>query len=202
MASSNSGNPSVNIFTEAPIVDKNGKANYQFTKAMTDYFTRVNTSISSLGELVGSISAQATITGRKEGIGTTVGKINSSGVVQPTGLTAASTSAQGAVILPPGAPNNKLGTASLSNATDFDAAGSAAAAQANAQAFATNAANTAQSNAETFASDASNLETGTVALALLPGISGSFALAKLTVGGANGSLTFQNGVITAVVAPS
>lgn len=37
---------------------------------------------------------------------------------------------------------------------------------------------------------------------LNPGITVSVALAKLTAGGANGSLTVKNGIITAYVAPT
>lgn len=37
---------------------------------------------------------------------------------------------------------------------------------------------------------------------LAPGVNGTFALAKLTSGGANGSVTFANGVLTAFTPPS
>jgi hypothetical protein len=84
--------------------------------------------------------------------------------------------------------------------------GAAALAQANAQAFATGAANTAQSNAQTytnaFASNASNLTSGTLATSLLAGLSATVALAKLTVGGTNGSITFTNGLLTSKVDPT
>jgi hypothetical protein len=63
----------------------------------------------------------------------------------------------------------------VSNGTfvGFAETGQAAAAQANAEAFATSAANTAQSNAETFATDASNLSSGTVPVAQIPALPAS-----------------------------
>jgi hypothetical protein len=77
-----------------------------------------------------------------------------SGVATAAQLPAATTSAQGAVILPAGAASNTLGTAASQPIAAFDVAGAAAAAQA---------ADTAS------ASNASNLASGTVPAVRLPG---------------------------------
>jgi hypothetical protein len=195
--------PPALVISQSPMVDKNtGMATRAFLNLFLTMYTSLSNSINSLGELIGDISAEAVITGRTEGIGTTVGNINAGGVITPPGLIPATDAAQGAVVLPSGASSNTLGSAALASATAFDPAGAAAAAQANAEAHANTVAATAQSNAQTFASNASNLSSGTVAFGRLPGITGTVTLAALTVGGTNGSLTFSNGVITAKVDPT
>ncbi len=190
------------VVSRSAIVNQDRTASWEFVKILQNWSTQIANSLNQLGQLIGTISANAVISGRSEGIGTTVQNIDSHGVVQPAGVTPATDVAQGAVVLPTGAPSNLLGSAALKAVSWFDPAGAAAAAQSNAETFATNAANTAQSNAEAFSSNASNLTSGTVPNARLAGISGSVTLAKLTVSGTNGSLTFTNGLITAVVAPS
>jgi lysophospholipase L1-like esterase len=77
-----------------------------------------------------------------------------SGVATAAQLPAATTSAQGAVVLPAGAGSNTLGTAAAQPTTAFDAAG---------------AATTAITTAETYSSNAGNLTSGTVANSLLAG---------------------------------
>lgn len=194
-------NPSSFTFTVA-IVDKNGIPTFQFTKALQDWNTRITKSLNQLGELIGAISANSVITGRTEGIGTTVGNINSTGVITPPGLIPATDSEQGAVILPSGATSNVLGTASQSNTTDFDPAGAASTAQANAKTYTDSSSAATLSAAQSFASNASNITNGTLETARLAGITGSVTLAALTTLGTQGSITFQNGLITAVVAPT
>jgi hypothetical protein len=77
-----------------------------------------------------------------------------SGVATAAQLPAATTSAQGAVVLPAGAGSNTLGTAAAQPTTAFDAAG---------------AATTAITTAETYSSNAGNLTSGTVANSMLAG---------------------------------
>ena len=240
----------------------------QIIDQQTGYFTQtalkwaqgltqaVNASINVLGQFVGNIAATAKIGSRTEGIGTTVNHIDATGVMQSTGLVAATSASQGAVVMYPGAVSNVLGTASGSANTAFDAAGSAAAAQAAAIAasnsYTNNASNinsgtlpnavlptpgagalggvkSATAGAHNFAtgidtsgnpvfsqpafSDLSGSAsagqipalsslTGAITAGQLPaaGISVTITTAKLTGGGANGSMTFVNGQLTAQVA--
>lgn len=187
------------LASRSPIVDSDGNATFAFTKVLQGWNTQLQNGLNQIGQLIGQINASVTITGRTEGIGTTVGNIDSTGIVTANGMTSATDTEQGAVLLPTGATNNQLGSAAIKPVSAFDPAGAAATAQTNAQTFATAAANTAQSNAEAFSSNASNLTSGTVALARLPGFTITIVTAKLTVGGANGSQTFTNGILTAQV---
>ena len=199
------------LASRSPIVDSNGNTTFAFTKVLQGWDTKLSNGLNQLGQLIGEINPTTVIAGRTEGIGTTVANIDSAGVVQSTGLVAATDTTHGAVTLPSGATSNVLGSAAVQPTGAFDASGAAAQAQlaaqafastaANtAQAFASTAANTAQSNAEAFASDASNLTSGTVPLGRLPGLTVTIATAKLTGGGADGSQTFTNGLLTSQVA--
>lgn len=60
----------------------------------------------------------------------------SSGTVASARLYSATTAAQGAVVLPAGAVSNTLGTAAMTSSSAYDAAGSAATAQSNAETYA------------------------------------------------------------------
>lgn len=209
----------------------------------------VNTSLNILGQFIGNIAATAKIGGRAEGIGTTVQHIDTTGVVQAAGIVAATPTTQGAVVMPPAAVSNVLGTAAQVATTAFDSAGSASAALASAQTYTNNASNvnsgtlpnavlpapapaalggvksaTAAANHfatgidtsgnPTFAqpsfSDLSGSAsagqvpalsalTGQITTGQLPasGLTVVITTAKLTGGGANGSMTFTNGILTA-----
>jgi hypothetical protein len=189
-------------------------ATWSFMKILQGWDTKLTNGLNQIGQLVGEINAAVKIQGRTEGIGTTVGEINSEGVVTPPGMTAATVGSQGAVVMPLGATNNGLGTAALADADAFDPSGAADTAQANAESFATGAANNAESAANTytnsaaanalalaqsFSSNAANITSGNLALGRMPsaGLSATIVTAKLTVGGANGSMTFTNGLLTA-----
>lgn len=189
--------PSSLIISQAPMVDKDGKATFAFLKLFQGMYASIVNAFNAEGQLISEISAQAVISGRTEGIGTTVGNLNDTGVITPPGLIPASDTAQGAVILPAGSTSNVLGSASQANASDFDPAGSAATAQSNAETFAAAAASAAQGNAEAFASNATNLSSGQIDVALLPGLSVTVVTAALTTGGTQGSMVFTNGVLTA-----
>lgn len=158
-------------FSQAPLVDADGRASLTAIKQFTDIFTRVWGAIDSLGQIVGTITGQiastAKIQGRAEGIGTTVQHIGSTGVVQSAGMVAATDTTQGAVLMPVGHPLNILGSAAVQDVAAFDAAGSAAAALSAAQAFATNG---------------SNVSAGTIAgayIAPLSSISGAISATQL-----------------------
>jgi hypothetical protein len=188
------------LASRSPIVDSNGNTTFAFTKVLQGWDTKLSNGLNQLGQLIGEINPTTVIAGRTEGIGTTVANIDSAGVVQYAGLVAATDTTHGAVTLPSGATSNVLGSAAVQSTSAFDASGAAAQAQLVAQAFASTAANTAQSNAEAFASDASNLSSGTVPLGRLPGLTVTIATAKLTGGGTDGSMVFQNGILMSQVA--
>jgi hypothetical protein len=185
------------IPSRSPITEKDGTATRSFLQILIGWDTKLNNGLNSTGQLIGNIDPATRVIPRVEGLGTTLQHINSSGVMLSPGLFSATTLAQGAVILPAGAINNTLGTASIQPATAFDAAGSAAAAQSNAETYAAAQAATAQSNAEAFAGNASNINSGTLATARLAGLSATITTAALTVGGTQGSMTFTNGLLTA-----
>jgi hypothetical protein len=191
------------IPSRSPIADSNGMATWSFIQILIGWDTKLNNGLNSTGQLIGNIDPATRVIPRTEGLGITLQNISSTGVVQSAGLFSATTLAQGAVVMPAGAINNHLGTAAIHQATDFDAAGSAATAagtaQSNAEAHADTVAATAQSNAEAFASNASNITSGTLNTARLGGLSVTITTAKLTTGGANGSMTFTNGLLTAQV---
>ena len=81
--------PALGAF-RAPIVDKNGMPSWEFLKVLQQWAGQLTGSINQLGEIVGTITGQiaasATIQGRTEGIGTTVGNIDSGGVVTDNGV--------------------------------------------------------------------------------------------------------------------
>lgn len=183
----------------SPIVDTNRVATYTFLKLLQDWNARIN-NLGSGGQYNGQLESTATISGRAGNIGSALQNLDQNGIVTPNGidfarnyvnktfahingvvdstqLPGATTSVQGAVVLPAGASSNVLGTAAIRAATSFDAAGSAA---------------TAQTNAETYTD---GKFTGA--------ISATLALAKLTTGGTNGSVTINaNGLVTAYTPPT
>lgn len=178
---------------------KTGMLTYIWQRMFQTWQQILSKSFDTNGNLTAPISQAATVSGRTGTIGSILQNITNAGVVTPNGMSPATSTTQGAVIMAPSAQNNQLGTAAQKNTQDFDAAGSAAAAQGAATDAGTAAATAAQQAAQTFASDASNLTSGTVALARLPGISVTVATAALTVGGTQGSQTFTNGQLTAQV---
>ncbi len=209
-----------NGITQGPLVGKDGRLTAAGLYLFQDWNTRLTNGLNQIGQLIGEINAQTEISGRAGGIGaalqnldvngvTTDGGVdftrsyvnkslsNIGGVATPAQLPPATPADQGAVQLPVGAVSNTLGDAALQPSTAFDPAGAAAAAQGNAETFATAAATTAQGNAEAYARNASNLSSGTVATALLAGLTATIVTAPLTVGGTSGSMTFTNGLLTA-----
>jgi hypothetical protein len=129
------------------------------------------------------------IVGRLGNFGSILQHINEFGVVLPAGLTSATSTEQGAVILPVGAGGNTLGSAAMQPTTAFDPSGAAATAQTAAEAHADTVAAMAQSNAE--ATAAANLTA-----AFAPGINAVIVTAALTPTGTQGSMTFNNGLLT------
>jgi hypothetical protein len=191
------------VAARTAIVDENRMATWSFIKILLDWDIKLRNGLNSTGQLIGNIDPATRVLPRVEGLGQTLQNINSSGVMQPAGLFPASTLVQGAVIMPAGAADNRLGTAAIQPATAFDASGSAAGAQSAAQTYAAAQASTAQTNAEnytnSFASNAANLTTGTLPIARLSGLSVTITTAALTTGGTQGSMTFTNGLLTAQV---
>lgn len=188
-----------------PLVDANGQMTFVWVKFFQDMAQAVNSALTILGQFNGQIGANATVVSHTGTLANAIQHLSSAGVIQaggidfnitapafgqvlgtavPAQLPSATDLAHGAVTLPVGAPSTTLGTAAFNNTGDFDPAGAAA---------------TAQTNAENFASNAANLTSGNLDIARMPssGISVTITTAKLTGGGANGSMTFQNGILTA-----
>ena len=188
-----------------PIFDANGQMAYVWVKFFQDLAQAVNSALTILGQFNGQIGAQATVVSHTGTLANAIQHLSSAGVIQaggidfnvtapafsqvtgtavPAQLPSATDLAHGAVTLPVGAPSTTLGTAAFNNTGDFDPAGAAA---------------TAQTNAENFASNAANLTSGNLDIARMPssGLSVTITTAKLTGTGANGSMTFQNGILTA-----
>ena len=184
-----------------PIVDSDGAANRWFIKVLQDWDTKLANGLNRIGQITQDIPLVTKIEGRGQ-IGAILGNISDSGVIDAAGMASATSAAQGAVKLPAGASTNVLGDASLQPVSAFDPSGAAASAQTAAQAHADAVAATAQANAESFASNASNLTSGVLDPARLSGFTGTITTAKLTTGGANGSMTFQNGLLISQVAAS
>lgn len=185
---------------QVPIIDsKTGEVSYTWLKQFQLWQNLLAGGFDPSGNLISNINPTVRIVGRGGTIGSIVSHISDVGVVDSIGLPAATSTDQGAVFLPAGAPDNHLGSAAIESSAAFDPAGAAAAAGNTAQTFATAAANTAQSNAEATASNASNLTSGTVALSLLPGINATITTAALTLAGTQGSMTFVNGILTVEV---
>jgi hypothetical protein len=189
-----------------PIADpkQGGQMPFAWIKWFQNTVTVINAAFNPQGVLQGQIGPKAILTGRTGTLQAMLSNVSNTGAVAATSLTgvinpaqlpAAGTGAHGAVQLPPGATTSTLGTAALEDTTAFDAAGSAAAAQAASDPVGSAA--TAQANAETFASNASNLTSGTVPNARLGGLSVTIVTAQLTALGAQGSMTFTNGILTA-----
>lgn len=199
---------------QSPVIDpKTGRLTPSAAQWFMNTGRIVNAAFNQQTQLKGQIGPTAILTGRSAGLTDMLQNISDSGNVAPDAIAGPSTispsvlppatnAAHGTIQLPPGAVSSVLGTAALQNVAAFDAAGSAAAAQAAAEAASdpVGSAATAQANAETFAANASNLASGTVANARLGGLSITITTAKLTVGGTNGSMTFTNGLLTSQVA--
>ena len=151
------------------------------------------------GNLKSNLLPSIGIVGRNGTIGSILQNIDENGVFLAGGLPAATSTTQGAVILPDGATSNKLGSAASSSSGAFDPAGAAATAQSNAETFASAAAGAAQDNAQAFASNAGNITSGNLPLPQLPtaGQTVTITTAALTPTGSTGSMQFQNGLLIA-----
>jgi hypothetical protein len=182
--------PTFTALQEPAIDPKTGRWNWTWLKLIQQWMQQLAGGFDSNGNLVSNLEPTVGIVGRSADIGTILGEIDDTGVVKPAGLPAASPTQQGAVKLAAGSIGNTLGSASMQPSTAFDASGAAAGAQTAAEAHADAVAATAQSNAEMFATNAINT-------AFAPGISVTITTAALTGTGAQGSMTFTNGLLTA-----
>jgi len=180
------------IFTSPLFDPKTGILNHAAFVMFQQWQQQLAGGFDPSGNLKSNILPTIGIVGRAGTIGSILQNINQYGVVLPAGLSSATDTLQGAVILPLGAVGHTLGSAAMLPSTAFDPNGAAAAAQTNAQAYADAAANAAQSNAEAAASAA-------LAAAFAPGISVTITTAQLTTLGSQGSMTFTNGLLTGQV---
>lgn len=181
---------------QTQFLDQNGRVSWTWLKLLQQWMKQLSAGFDEAGNLISNIAQTVGINGRGGTIGSILGNISDSGVVQSAGMVAASDTAQGAVKLAAGSVGNTLGSAAMKNTSDFDAAGSAAAAQTAAEAHADAVSATAQSNAENFAKNASNITAGTLDPARLPGLTVTITTAALTGLGSQGSMTFTNGLLT------
>jgi hypothetical protein len=67
------------LASRSPIVDKDGNATFSFLKVLQQWNTQLQNGLNEIGQLIGEINASTVITGRTEGIGTTVGLIDDTG---------------------------------------------------------------------------------------------------------------------------
>ena len=177
----------------APLIDRDGNMTPIWKKWWSVAIPRIQEALNKFETFEGIIGLDATVEGRPGTVADALAHVDPVGVVLSPGLVPATDVAAGAVQLPTGAVSNTLGSAALQDATDFDPAGAAATAQANAIA------------ASDPAGSAGAAETASKAYTdskFAPGISGTVPLAKITGLGTDGSLTFANGLITAKVDPT
>ena len=184
--------------TTAKMMDPQGNLTWAWFKYFIDTTQALNNALNILGQFNGIIGDGATVLGHSGTLASNIQHLTASGqfiasqltgVVQPAQLPPADPSLQGAVLLPAGAPSNTLGSAAIEDASAFDPAGSAAAAQAASDPLGSAAAAQTASEAYTDSKFAS-------------GVSGTVHLGPYTVGGTQGSLTLTNGLVTAFVDPT
>lgn len=184
----------------SPVIDlRTGYLTRQWQQVFLSWSQQLNGGFDQNGNLIGNLGPNVQISGRQGTVTTITQNISAQGVVAPSGMTSATATAQGAVILPDGAASNKLGSAALSASTSFDVAGAAAQAQTASQSYADAADTVVLNNANAFARNASNITEGTLDNARLNGFTGTITTAKLTNLGANGSMTFENGLLISEV---
>lgn len=179
--SSNPQNLVVSPFTpRTRLVDEQGYATWDFLKFAQGLAQAVNNALDILGQFNGVIGPQATVAARSGTLQTIVQHLTATGqlaatqltgVVAPAQLPAALPAVQGAVALPTGAPGNTLGSAAFDDASAFDPAGAAAAAQAAAEAASdpVGSASAALTAANGFTSGRFGITYGTGAPAGVPG---------------------------------
>ena len=195
-----------------PVTDKGGTASTGFLQLMRDWNTRITNSMDLKGHFIGVLSILATVDGRPGTLSEAIQNLTPTGQLPSSALTGALPSG----LLPPSgigslggvAANNPVpnewinsidtsGNPQLSQPGFGNIAGVASPAQVPALSALSGAVTPAQ------CPTLSNLN-GQITTGQLPpsGISGTVTLAKLTGGGTNGSLTYTNGIITAVVNPT
>jgi hypothetical protein len=181
----------------APLLDKaTGNMSRIWQQWWSVAIPRIEEAINKFEKFEGIIGLDATVQGRAGTVADALTHVDPVGVVLSPGLVPATDVAAGAVQLPTGAISNTLGSASLEDASAFDAAGSAtaaaAAALASAETFATSGDVTTLASAKTYTDGK------------FPGVAAhTITLLKLTGGGTDGSITWNaDGVITGFVDPT
>src|SRR6185312_1603092 len=79
--------PPAFVISRAPIVNKDGTASRDFLKIVQTMFLQINNALNQLGQFVGIISADATISGRADTIGTALSKIETGGIINTDNIT-------------------------------------------------------------------------------------------------------------------
>lgn len=201
------------FINQAPVIDpKTGKASPIFTKWFNDVSQRVANALDLLGQFTGYIAPTAHVAGRVEPIGTTLQNINASGEVAAGAITGVLPAAQ----IPPASLVAIGGIKAINTVPDqwIDAISAAGVPHTSQPGFGNllGAATPGQLpnlnliNGAVTAAQVPNLSAlnGQITGAQMPagGATGTIHLAKLTGGGANGSITVVDGQITAFVDPT
>lgn len=206
------------IPSRSPIVDKDGMATFAFLKILQGWSTQLQNGLNAIGQIIGIINASTIIQGRTEGIGTTVGHIDSSGAA----LAPMIDFSRPYINKTTDHINDGIGSPLAGGAVAHQALVASAPVAGQALVF---GGTTWDPGHPTFGGltgqidpatqiPPSGVAPGTYALASITvnaeglvtgaaagpvGISVTIATAKLTVGGTNGSMTLVNGILTAQV---
>src|SRR6185312_9104030 len=79
--------PPAFVISRAPIVNKDGTASWDFLKILQTMFLQINNALNQLGQFVGIISADATISSRADTIGAALSRIETGGVLSTDNFT-------------------------------------------------------------------------------------------------------------------
>lgn len=204
------------VAARVPIVDENKMATWNFLKILQDWDTKLRNGLNSIGQITQSIPAATVVEGRTEGIGTTLKNLDVNGVLLGPGADFArpyvnkdtdhiadgmgSPLAGGKVAFAALVASSPIAGQTIRfNGADWLPVAIAQSSPAAVSFWLTgyDAASGTFTRSRPGFPDIS----GQIAMGQLPpdGITTVVATAKLTGLGANGSMTFTNGILTAVV---
>lgn len=215
------------VITQSKIANPDGTASWEFIKILQTWANQINTSLNQIGQFIGTLSQSTQVAGRTT-LGNLFQNVDNSGVVTANGVDfarpylnkdtdhindgsgsplAGGKSAFNALVASGPVANRALifnGTAWVPSQVQYNQVSGTPVIPNNTPAAGNrwlNSYNGATGNF-TQTQPAFTDISGTVATAQLPGVSGTISLAKLTTGGANGSIIVVNGLITSFVNPT